>query len=119
MARAFLLLRDSLIDVMQDPPGSSGAPGGAGGAGAGAASDAGPKPLPHLPVPELEESAALFAKTIAPLLSHSERKELDEQLEELLAEGGNGRKLQALLKSRAASTDKYGGVFRAQSACVA
>ena len=65
--------------------------------------------MPKLPVPGLDASCEFFEETISPLLTHKEQEELREQLNEMKAEGGVGRQLQALLEERAKTTDRCVG----------
>ncbi|KAB5535250.1 carnitine O-acetyltransferase-like protein [Coniochaeta sp. 2T2.1] len=50
--------------------------------------------LPRLPVPTLEETAARYLKTLQPILSPIELESSKKAVEEFIAPGGLGRKLQ-------------------------
>jgi carnitine O-acetyltransferase len=56
--------------------------------------------LPRLPVPTLEETAARYLKTLKPLLSETELASSKKAVEEFIAPGGPGRKLQDKLIAR-------------------
>ncbi|KAK1766970.1 acyltransferase ChoActase/COT/CPT [Phialemonium atrogriseum] len=56
--------------------------------------------LPQLPVPTLEETAARYLKTLKPLLSPAELATSKKAVEEFIAPGGPGRKLQEKLIAR-------------------
>jgi carnitine O-acetyltransferase len=53
--------------------------------------------LPRLPVPTLEETAARYLKSLQPLLSPIELESSKKAVEEFIAPGGPGRKLQEKL----------------------
>jgi len=56
--------------------------------------------LPKLPVPTLEETAARYLKSLQPLLSPIELESSKKAVEEFIAPGGPGRKLQDKLIAR-------------------
>jgi carnitine O-acetyltransferase len=56
--------------------------------------------LPRLPVPTLEETAARYLRTLQPLLSPVELESSKKAVEEFIAPGGPGRKLQEKLIAR-------------------
>lgn len=56
--------------------------------------------LPRLPVPTLEETAARYLKSLQPLLSPIELESSKKAVEEFIAPGGPGRKLQDKLVAR-------------------
>ncbi|KAI8941647.1 hypothetical protein NX059_002860 [Plenodomus lindquistii] len=56
--------------------------------------------LPKLPVPTLEETAKRYLKSVHPLLSESEYKATTKAVEEFVAPGGPGEKLQKRLVAR-------------------
>jgi carnitine O-acetyltransferase len=56
--------------------------------------------LPRLPVPTLEETAARYIKTLEPLLTPAELATSKKAVEEFIAPGGPGRKLQEKLIAR-------------------
>ncbi|OIW28471.1 acyltransferase ChoActase/COT/CPT [Coniochaeta ligniaria NRRL 30616] len=56
--------------------------------------------LPRLPVPTLEETAARYLKSLQPLLSPVELESSKKAVEEFIAPGGPGRKLQEKLVAR-------------------
>lgn len=61
--------------------------------------------LPRLPVPKLEETAARYLQTLKPLLTPSELATSKKAIEEFIAPGGAGRKLQAKLLARRDNPD--------------
>ncbi|KAH8911358.1 acyltransferase ChoActase/COT/CPT [Coniochaeta sp. PMI_546] len=56
--------------------------------------------LPRLPVPTLEDTAARYLKSLQPLLSPVELESSKKAVEEFIAPGGPGRKLQEKLVAR-------------------
>jgi carnitine O-acetyltransferase len=56
--------------------------------------------LPRLPVPTLEETAARYLKSLQPILSPVELESSKKAVEEFIAPGGPGRKLQDKLLAR-------------------
>lgn len=56
--------------------------------------------LPRLPVPTLEETAARYLKSLQPLLSPAELESSTKAVEEFIAPGGPGRKLQDKLVAK-------------------
>ena len=56
--------------------------------------------LPRLPVPTLEETAARYLKSLKPLLSETELASSKKAVDEFIAPGGPGRKLQDKLIAR-------------------
>lgn len=65
------------------------------------------KTLPSLPVPSLEDTARRYLESVQPLLDPFEYDSTVEAVEELLAPGGEGRKLQAALEARGKQKDNW------------
>ncbi len=65
------------------------------------------KNLPSLPVPRLEDTVKRYLESVEPLVDIFEFDAVKAAAEELLAEGGAGRKLQAALEARAAKSDNW------------
>lgn len=65
------------------------------------------KNLPPLPVPTLEETVKRYLETVEPLIDILDFDAVKAAAEELLEDGGAGRKLQAALEARAAKSDNW------------
>ncbi len=63
--------------------------------------------LPPLPVPKLEDSVQRYLDSVEPLVDAATFANVKAAAEELLAPGGDGRKLQAALEARAAGRDNW------------
>jgi carnitine O-acetyltransferase len=63
--------------------------------------------LPPLPVPTLEDTCARYLDSVEPLVDEAAFAQTKAAVEELKAEDGIGRKLQAALLDRASKTDNW------------
>ncbi|MEM9725866.1 MAG: choline/carnitine O-acyltransferase [Pseudomonadota bacterium] len=63
--------------------------------------------IPALPVPRLEDTVRRYLESVAPLLEPAAYAETEAAAQELLAEGGQGRRLHAALEAKAANADNW------------
>lgn len=65
------------------------------------------KCLPKLPVPSLEQTFYKYMRSVKPVVSEEDYKKHCETMVKFVSEGGEGRKLQALLQKRHDKLDNW------------
>lgn len=66
-----------------------------------------PQFLPHLPLPELDDTLQKYLRSVKPLLSKEQYQETIKAIEEFGRPNGDGQRLHELLKGRAATTENW------------